>query len=91
MLEVAAADCFVIDDSVISWERDPRSEQTVGERLRQLGVQEVVLISHRPSDEIARLAEEIGADLFLGRQSAVEKDEFHRPAPVFRPQDRVFR
>ena len=76
MLEVAAADCFVIDESVISWERDPRADQTVGERLRQLGVQEVVLISHRPSDEIARLAEEIGADLFLGRQSAVEKTSF---------------
>ena len=76
MLEVAAADCFVIDDSVISWAPGPPAEQTVGERLRQLGVQEVVLISHRPSDEIARLAEELGADLFLGRQSAVEKTSF---------------
>ena len=76
MLEVATADCFVIDESAISWEQDPHADQTVGERLRQLGVREVVLISHRPSDEIARLAEEIGADTFLGRQSVVEKTSF---------------
>ena len=76
MLDVAAADCFVIDESVISWKFGARAEQTVGEQLHQLGVGEVVLISHRPSDEIARLAEDIGADLFLGRQSAVEKAGF---------------
>ena len=76
LIQVAEADCFVIDDSMISWKGAGGGGPSIGEKLRQLGVREVVLISHRPSDEIARVAEEIGADLFLGRQSAVEKASF---------------
>ena len=76
LIRVAEADCFVIDESVVAWKSAVSSGQTVGERLRQLGVQEVILISHRPSDEIARLAKEIGVDTFVGRQSAVEKTSF---------------
>ncbi len=41
-----------------------------------LGVQEVVLLSHRPAEEIADLAAKIGVDAFHGRQSAVEKTGF---------------
>jgi E1-E2 ATPase len=80
--KIAEADCFMIDDSAAAWycggdsDDDDEENGTIGDRLRELGVQEVVLVSHRPSEEIASLAAKIGADAFLGRQSAVEKAGF---------------
>ena len=83
LAEIADADCFVIDDSAAAWFVDGESETTVGERLRSMGVKEVVLISHRESEDIAHLAEKIGADSFLGKRSAVDKTDFIRERQMF--------
>ncbi len=76
LARIAEADCFVIDESVIPCRRVAEPVESIGDRLRWLGVREVIVISHRPSDEIARLAEEVGADMVPGGQSAVEKTGF---------------
>jgi cation transport ATPase len=74
--KIAEADCFVIDDSAASWTNGNGSEEKIGDRLRQLGVKEVALLSHRPMGQIARLGEEIGADFVLGEQVPLDKAAF---------------
>ena len=74
LTKIAEAECFVIDESAGEWRWDETpGQETVGHRLRELGVKEVVLLSHRPADQLAELAEKIGADSFQGRKSRVDK------------------
>ncbi len=80
---LAAAECFVIDDSAAEWQFNEQDPRTIGDRLRELGVREVALISHRPSEQIASLAARIGADTHLGRQTALDKAEFVRQRQLF--------
>jgi len=77
------ADCFVIDDSAADWQENTTSPQTLGQRLRALGVKEIVLVSHRTSEEISALAKQIGTDVHLGRLTTNDKIEIVRQRQLF--------
>lgn len=77
------ADCFVIDDSAADWQESNASPQSIGQRLRELGVKEIVLVSHRPSEEISALAKQIGTDVHLGRLTTSDKIEIIRQRQLF--------
>lgn len=77
------ADCFVIDDSAADWQIDTTTPETIGERLRALGVKEVVLVSHRPSEKISSFARQLGADVHLGRMTTSDKNELIRQRQLF--------
>jgi cation transport ATPase len=77
------ADCFVIDDSAADWKNITTTDQTIGERLRALGVKEVILVSHRSSEKISALARQIGADVHLGRLTTSDKVEVLRQRQLF--------
>jgi len=76
LTRIAAADCFVVDDSAATWRGTNGNGETLGDSLRRLGVGEVVLLSHRPADQIARMAKEIGADVFHGDHGPMDKAAF---------------
>lgn len=77
------ADCFIIDDSSADWQANTSTPQTIGEQLRKLGVKEIVLVSHRPSEKISALAKQIGADVHFGRQTTSDKIELIRQRQLF--------
>ncbi len=77
------ADCFVIDDSAADWHANINTSHTIGERLRELGVKEVILASHRPSEKISALAKQIGADVHFGRMTSSDKVEVIRQRQLF--------
>ncbi len=77
------ADCFVIDDSAADWNYNTNSPHAIGQRLRELGVKEVVLVSHRPSEKITALARQLGADVHLGKLTATDKVEVIRQRQLF--------
>ena len=77
------ADCFIIDDSSADWQSNTSAPQTIGEQLRKLGVKEIVLVSHRPTEKISALAKQIGADVHFGRQTTSDKIELIRQRQLF--------
>ena len=77
------ADCFVIDDSAADWQMNAASAQTIGEQLRELGVKEVILVSHRPTEKITARAKQIGADVHLGGLTTSDKAEVIRQRQLF--------
>ena len=81
--DLGYADCFVIDDSSADWTQSTNNPQTIGERLRELGVKEVVLISHRPLQKISVLARKLGADVHFGSLTTSDKVEVIRQRQLF--------
>ena len=77
------ADCVVIDESAADWQTGSTTTHTVGERLRELGVKEVVLVSHQPSEKISALARRIGVDVHFGGLSTSDKIEIIRQRQLF--------
>jgi soluble P-type ATPase len=81
--DLGYADCFIIDDSAADWQADSNSSQTIGDQLRKLGVKEIVLVSHRPSEKISALAKQIGVDVHFGGQTTSDKIELIRQRQLF--------